>query len=1025
MKQLIGSVFLLLIGFRVECQDLHFLRGGTYAGSTVAGMVTDKDKNVYLTGEFWQSGDFDPGPSVHNLIMSPISWRAGNYYVSKFDSIGNFLWAYSIPDNDSTFGDILIENSDSGYVIIAGGVGSFNGLPVDFDPGPGQMNLVGGRYYNDVFISRVNGDGTVAWAYEIGDTSQLPPLTPTHDINIFDLAVDPVGNIYLTGMYNGNMDFDPDSSNHRFHSSPGSFFILKLGPNAEYDTLLEFPGGNVPEEWRQEYHSGIEINSKGEIFHYVSLNSNLDSDPGPGTNLLSSALHWCFIQKYDTSLSLIWTKTFDYAVSPAPSNSFYEQSFISDMVLDGDSLIYLAGQFQSDVDFDPGPGVELGSSYYGLDPFYLKMDQNGSFDWVYTINNFSNFGDGFFSFGYRIAPGPNGHIAASGWIIDSADFDPGPGQSILAPNSPLLALEYLLTLDNNGNLLGIHPMTNFRPLKPNRGGLEFLEDGTILNAGYFRGTIDLDPDTTVFSVSSSGGPVYYGFFDCFFRALTIDTCYRIKIQVDSFKNISCSEPGYIGVQAKNGSAPLIYSWNTIPPQTGSAINFQTPGNYTLNLQDSSGCSINTSFFVQGPDSLNAFDLKTNLIATSFRPGFPTNIWLDAYNVGCAPVSGDLVLIISPGVTFDTASPMPSAINGDTLIWNFVDLTFDSLHLSPWVKVTTSPGAIPGGFNCLETIVTPLLMDKDSTNNRKNYCFPITGSYDPNDKQVFPQGECSSNFVLRDSVLTYNIRFQNVGNAPAINIKIQDLLDYDLDLNTFSVVGASHENLDIKFIGDRIVQFSYDSIMLPDSIHDEPNSHGYVMFEVSPKPGLAHGTIIRNDADIFFDFNSPIQTNTVMSTLVSSIPVVDASVSVTNKTLFANMNGARYEWIVCDSGFVDPADTFQSFTPTVRGTYAVIVTNQGCSETSDCYFVNPLGIEGSLKSGVRIYPNPNSGSFQIELPEGILDGVLEIRDMGGKLVYRQELGQQPNQTFDIEMKSGFYSIRFISRQGSFNSKMVIE
>ena len=152
---------------------------------------------------------------------------------------------------------------------------------------------------------------------------------------------------------------------------------------------------------------------------------------------------------------------------------------------------------------------------------------------------------------------------------------------------------------------------------------------------------------------------------------------------------------------------------------------------------------------------------------------------------------------------------------------------------------------------------------------KDYSFKFKCAYDPNDKQVFPQGQGEDKVSSMDTPLQYTIRFQNTGNYLAKDVVILDTLDADLDLSTFSFISASHDQIEI--VRERnFVSFKFENIYLPDSTSNEVASHGYVSYSVKPKEGLAEGTIIENTANIYFDSNPAIVTNTTKNTLVSDL-----------------------------------------------------------------------------------------------------------------------------------------------------------
>jgi uncharacterized repeat protein (TIGR01451 family) len=163
-------------------------------------------------------------------------------------------------------------------------------------------------------------------------------------------------------------------------------------------------------------------------------------------------------------------------------------------------------------------------------------------------------------------------------------------------------------------------------------------------------------------------------------------------------------------------------------------------------------------------------------------------------------------------------------------------------------------------------VTPITDDVNPANNSHKLVQQVRASYDPNDKQVVPEGKGENNYIgLNPDELLYTIRFQNTGNDTAIFINIEDEIDTDLDFSTLTIVGSSHD-VEFSVIEGRLVNFGFDDIFLPDSNVDEPGSHGYVQYSIKPVASLPEETVIENTASIIFDFNEPVITNTTKSTI---------------------------------------------------------------------------------------------------------------------------------------------------------------
>lgn len=146
------------------------------------------------------------------------------------------------------------------------------------------------------------------------------------------------------------------------------------------------------------------------------------------------------------------------------------------------------------------------------------------------------------------------------------------------------------------------------------------------------------------------------------------------------------------------------------------------------------------------------------------------------------------------------------------------------------------------------------------------CHEIINAYDPNDKQVQPAGVGTNHFITAADELDYIINFQNTGNDTAFKVVLIDTLDAAyLDITSLQVGPSSHP-YDLSMAGEGVVKFTFNNIMLPDSNVNESASHGFVKFNIRQKPDNLPGTVINNFADIYFDFNSPVTTNTTFVTI---------------------------------------------------------------------------------------------------------------------------------------------------------------
>ncbi len=278
-------------------------------------------------------------------------------------------------------------------------------------------------------------------------------------------------------------------------------------------------------------------------------------------------------------------------------------------------------------------------------------------------------------------------------------------------------------------------------------------------------------------------------------------------------------------------------------------------------------NLNKNFGLYRPNSKH--EVLCNLTSDPPRCNSVVDFFLRYTNYGTYIEQGNVVLHYDQKCEFVAIFPeMPVML--DTVL-HTITWPFDTLYPGERrdVRITFQmPDESQTGelmsFNAEIWDLTPALLDGSG------YRPTVLCSYDPNDKHVMPPGEQEAHFTLHDEKLTYTIRFQNTGNAAAIDIKILDTISDFLDINTLRVVNSSFPVQ--TSVNDHAVQFFFQNIWLQDSLHNEPQSHGFVTYEILPKPGLPDYSVIENTAFIIFDFNPAIVTNTSFSTMVTTIPV---------------------------------------------------------------------------------------------------------------------------------------------------------
>ncbi|MCS3799085.1 T9SS type A sorting domain-containing protein [Niastella sp. OAS944] len=368
---------------------------GGKAADFIRGIKVDAAGNVYLTGTFKDTVDFDPGAGEHVMIGSttPLNYYI---YILKLDADGNFVWAKSLTSSKSGFAcAITVDGAGNVYT-----TGSFYEI-MDFDPGPGTYNLdAGTEYSQDIFILKLDASGNLAWAKNIGSSGGT-----NQGIGI---AVDAVGNVYTTGYFTRTADFDPGTGiQNLYGASDNDIFILKLNAAGDYVWAKKMGDNGV------QRGGSIAVDASQNVYTTGYFEGTVNFDPGSGVHqLMSNGNADVYVSKLDAAGDYVW------AVSVGSTGTDEGQS----LALDNLNNVYLTGRFINDVDFDPGTGTHnLTSAAGSSDIFLLKLDASGAWQWA------ANLGSSGEDNGVAIAVTANDNVYTTGSFEGTVDFDFGSG----------------------------------------------------------------------------------------------------------------------------------------------------------------------------------------------------------------------------------------------------------------------------------------------------------------------------------------------------------------------------------------------------------------------------------------------------------------------------------------------------------------------------------------------------------------------------------------------------------------------
>ena len=402
--------------------------------------------------------------------------------------------------------------------------------------------------------------------------------------------------------------------------------------------------------------------------------------------------------------------------------------------------------------------------------------------------------------------------------------------------------------------------------------------------------------------------------------------------------------------------------------------------------------IDTLDFCFRPSTMLKTDVSINMYSTDvLQPGFEQEYSINLDNLGNQISNGQIKLVFdSKHLTFASSS------ENWTLTDNLLLLEYENLEalesreiiLNFEVNSPTDINPLFGGETLSATIeIYPDVEDCNLSNNQFHLVESVVNSFDPNDKTSL-----TGAYILQDllqSEITYRLRFENTGSAKARNISIIDTIDTDaFNINSAKIIAYSHYvELNIK---GNVLDFSFNHIDLPfeDDIND-----GYVIFKIQLVDNLPIGTEINNFADIYFDFNSPIRTNTSQS-----IIVIDQD------------NDGYNNLEDCD-------DNNPEINPD-----ATEIPNNGIDE--DCNGEDLISVVDNLEAlGISIFPNPVSDILNITQQES-RSLIVELYDVEGRKVHYTVIGQKKNNIDLSNIVSGVYFIKISSKERVMYQKLIV-
>ena len=458
-------------------------RVGSETFERTNAIALDSDGNMYVTGAFKGTLDFDPGSGTASLTPISTGTDPKDLFVASYDADGNYRWAFNIGGTPPNGTGLDIE----GYSVAVDGnsnvvvCGLFSGT-MDFDPGSGTASLYSEGW--GTFVAKYSSTGSYLWALKIGPyTSQRPSV-----------AIDANNNIVVAGTFSGIVDFNPGSGTNNLTSTKVSkkgtagysldAFVAKYSSAGAY--VWAFRVGSSTLGTYNEYAYDVDVDDNSNIYITGKLSgATTDFNPGSGTANLTG--NGNYVAKYTSAGAYTWAFGVNVSFTTDPR-----------IGIDNSGNVITTGGFTGTVDFNPGSGTANLTASGTNDNLYIaKYSSSGTYQWAFSPSQGRVM---------DVSTDSDDNVYVTGTFRGTNDFDPGSG---------VVSLPVDTAVYDGGAFFAKYSSTGtydwafsaFSAISPM--GIEPNGAGDIFVTGGFGGstttyTVDFDPSTSTANLTSVG-----------------------------------------------------------------------------------------------------------------------------------------------------------------------------------------------------------------------------------------------------------------------------------------------------------------------------------------------------------------------------------------------------------------------------------------------------------------------------------------------------------------------------------------
>lgn len=692
-----------------------------------------------------------------------------------------------------------------------------------------------------------------------------------------------------------------------------------------------------------DYANNIVSDAAGNVFGTGHINAVADFDPGPGVqNISGSGSNNIYINSLDAQGNYRWA----YAFGTTGFN------FGNGIAVDQQGDVYVIGDFEGTIDFDPGPGVASVTANGGASVFIVKFSNTGVFQWVRT------FGGTGIDIGNGVYCGPSGNVYVCGVFQNQVNFNPS-GTPVNITSNGFYDI-FVAKFSSEGNLVWARGLGGSN--SDHAKGLTVDADENVITTGYFSGSASFQAGSSgPISLSSVGSDdIYVHKMDANGNTLWAKNAggngldWGDKVSVDANGNILAI--GFFRETADFDPGPGVANFTSAGNSDGYVWKLSPQGDYVWAYRIG-GSALDIAYGVGAVSSGDIFVSGTFLGTVDFDQGMGTTSRTSAG-------SGDVYLLkIDAMGNFQSVITYggPSDDRSTCLHINGLNEVVISGRFSQTVDFNP-----PNGTNLTANGQNDVFMVKYATNclfnavvEQVNTCqayqwygqtYTSSGTY--SHTSAGQNGEC-------DTIRTLELQINTPAGEP----------------EQVAACGPFSWNGTVYALSGTYTQ------LLPGS----------------------------NNCDS-------------LATLQLTVTTINTVVSLTGNTLTAQAQGLQYQWLNCNNNF-EPISgaTNRSYTPTASGNYAVMITDDACSDTSICVNVTITSIATFNDDFVLLYPNPTHEQVAIQSNLPMLN--VEMTDLGGKIMKR--FSANGSQLLLLEtFEPGIYLIRVSTERGLAVKRLIV-